>query len=200
MAGSRLSSRGGLRAGALPPAVRLSRQADALAAAGALVISTLPGLQSPAHAADWRTGWCQKDEGLSVVVDFGNEVAETIPPEGFLVRCLVGGVVSSTPENSRVAALQAVGLEVDADRSGYITSIGGVEEYSGDAMWWFFSGAVVPGPWDTGNNGIVTDGPNLNKASPARRHSSASPSPSPRRPGSRARARRSPARPGSARR
>lgn len=34
MAGSRLSLRGGLRGAALPPAVRLSRQADALAAAG----------------------------------------------------------------------------------------------------------------------------------------------------------------------
>ncbi|MBM9461773.1 hypothetical protein JK386_17920 [Nocardioides sp. zg-536] len=141
---------------------------SALAAVGALVISTLPGLVSPAHAADWRTGWCQKDEGLSVVVDFGNEVAETVPPEGFLVRCLVGGVVRSTPEHSRGAALQAVGLEVKADRSGYITSIEGVEEYSGDAMWWLFSGAAVPGPWDTGNHGIVTDGANLNKAFGAR--------------------------------
>ena len=34
MAGSRLSLRGGLRGAAVAPAVRLSRQADALAAAG----------------------------------------------------------------------------------------------------------------------------------------------------------------------
>ncbi len=142
---------------------------SALAAAGALVISTLPGMLSPAHAADWRTGWCQQDEGLSVVVDFGNEVADTIPAEGFLVRCLVGGVVeSSSPELSRVAALEAVGLSVESDRSGYVTAVEGIEEYSGDAMWWFFSGAAVPGAWDTGNHGIVANGPNVNKALGAR--------------------------------
>lgn len=141
---------------------------SALAAAGALVISTLPGMLSPAHAADWRTGWCQQDEGLSVVVDFGNEVADAIPAEGFLVRCLVGGVVESSPELSRVAALEAVGLSVEADRSGYVTAVEGIEEYSGDAMWWFFSGAAVPGPWDTANHGIVVNGPNINKALGAR--------------------------------
>ncbi len=140
----------------------------ASAVACALVISPLSGVLSPAHAASWHTGWCQEDEGLSVVVDFGNEVAETIPPEGFLVRCLVGGVVDTTPELSRVAALTGVGLEVEHDRSGYITSIAGIEEYSGDALWWMFSGAEVPGPWDSGNYGIVTDGPNINKAFGAR--------------------------------
>ncbi|MQW77304.1 hypothetical protein GHK92_15630 [Nocardioides sp. dk4132] len=143
-------------------------QKSALAAAGALVISTLPGMLSPAHAADWRTGWCQQDEGLSVVVDFGNEVADAIPAEGFLVRCLVGGVVEGSPELSRVAALEAVGLSVEADRSGYVTAVEGIEEYSGDAMWWFFSGAAVPAPWDTANHGIVVNGPNVNKALGAR--------------------------------
>ncbi|QCX28242.1 hypothetical protein [Nocardioides jishulii] len=143
----------------------------ALAAASALIVGPLVGT-APAQAdsdSDWRTGWCTQGEGLSVVVDFGAHEDPSIPAEGFTVRCLVGGVVETGGREPRVAALEAVGLEVRASGS-YIESIAGVEEeHTDDGMsWWFFSGAAVPGPWDTANYGIVTDGPNIDRAFGAR--------------------------------
>ncbi|WP_166139387.1 hypothetical protein [Nocardioides ochotonae] len=138
-----------------------------LASAGTLLITALTTGAAPAHAADWRTGWCVEDEGLSVVVDFGASTAATVPTEGWLVRCLVGGEIQADGRGTRVAALRAVGLGVEADRGGYVTAIDGVEEFDPDG-WWFFSGATVGGPWDTAYHDIVSDGPNLNKALGAR--------------------------------
>lgn len=143
----------------------------ALAAASALVISTLGGAVAVPALADpteWRTGWCAQDEGLSVVVDFGHEIGGAIPDEGYAVRCLVGGVVQRTSAGTRVDALRTVGFEVEA-QGEYVTSVEGVEEFSSDeAMWWFFSGAVVPEAWNTAEHGIVHDGSNVNKAFGAR--------------------------------
>lgn len=138
-----------------------------LASAGTLLITALTTLATPAHAADWRTGWCVEDEGLSVVVDFGASTAATVPTEGWLVRCLVGGEIQAGSQGTRVAALQAVGLDVEADRSGYVIGIDGVEEYDPEG-WWFFSGATIGSPWDTSYPDIVSNGPNLNKALGAR--------------------------------
>lgn len=117
--------------------------ATSLAASLALTVSALalPVLgAAPASAAPatdgWHSGWCKQDEGLTVVVDFGAE-----SERGWEARCRVGGQID-TSKSSRITALEAVGYDVRADRSGLIVEIGGVDAEAGDEyQWWMYSGS-----------------------------------------------------------
>ena len=157
--------------------MRSRTRALGLATALAVSASAVTALGLPAYASDedtdWRSGWCRQGEGLSVVVDFGDGAGDGIgagiPPEGYSVRCLVGGVIEPAGPNSttRINALVAVGHEVEY-RGSWISAIDGVEEWSGDATDWFFSGTQVPGAWDNNYPDIVTGGANIDKAFGAR--------------------------------
>lgn len=115
----------------------------ALATSLALSVSALalPVLVSTAASAapateGWHDGWCKQDEGLTVVVDFGEE-----SERGWEARCRVGGEIERTT-TSRITALEAVGYDVRADRSGLIIEIGGVDAEAGDEyQWWMYSGS-----------------------------------------------------------
>lgn len=112
-------------------------------------------LPPSAHAAEsWHHGWCAEDEGLSVVVDYGGIEDPSIPDTGWEARCLVGGQVDPGADTTRVAALKAVGLTVEASGS-YVEGINGVNEFDHGMSWWMFSGATVPGTWDANNYDIA---------------------------------------------
>jgi hypothetical protein len=134
----------------------------ALLSAAALV--TAVGLGGPvptARAATWHDGWCERGAGLSVVVDFGTASAPGLPVEGWLVRCLVGGVIDADGTSSRVYALQAVGLSV-SHSNGFVSGIEGVEQPADNSHYWIFSGADGDGVWDPSRfdlpNGSHVDG------------------------------------------
>jgi len=115
----------------------------ALSASLALLLSPLG---APAASADpatdgWRHGFCKEDEGLTVVVDFGDEADRD--PE---VRCQIGGDFDRG-DSTRVTALEAVGYEVTSGSSGLVTHIDGVGNPEG-YPWWMYSSTEGPVAWD----------------------------------------------------
>lgn len=115
-------------------------------ASACLLLGALTWIGSPASAADWHQGWCERGEGLSVVVDFGDSPDPDVPVEGFLVRCLIGGALDNPGGNARIVTFEAVGLEVTA-QNGLVTSIAGVAQDPAKAKYWMFAGAE-DGTWD----------------------------------------------------
>lgn len=80
---------------------------------------------APAHA-EVRDGWCKKDEGLAMVVDFSHLRAEHWPnSRGYVVQCIVN---PNLPENPASAALDATTFEHSPQNTGYVESILGLTQ------------------------------------------------------------------------
>lgn len=115
----------------------------ALASVLAMVLSMVGmATATAAPATDgWRHGWCSEDEGLTVVVDFGEE-----SERGWEARCRIGGTYEGTG-SSRLAAVEAVGYEVTLAPNGLIVRIDGVGNDMGMPEWWMYSGGQGLSGW-----------------------------------------------------
>jgi hypothetical protein len=115
-----------------PPSARSSAQASA---------------EPSAQAAESREGWCAKDEGLSVVVDFGADSAR-----GFEVRCLVGGDwgADQPGTDGRITPLQLVGYEVRTCCGGLVNYIDDVGNPTSSPQWWRYTFVADDSAWSDG--------------------------------------------------
>ena len=124
--------------------------------------TTAPPTEPPVEPETpvWREGWCARDEGMSVVVDF-SDIDEAWPavaqPSGWVVRCFQGSSIERLAGNSlREKVLVAVGLSYTTE-GNLVASIEGVRGTaspgSGDpSRYWHYiladlgAGATTWGP------------------------------------------------------
>lgn len=121
--------------------IRTVRGRGVVLAAGLALIFSMLGIASGTAApasAGWHEGWCQEDEGLSVVVDFGEHSDREVE-----TRCRVGGTYPDTG-NRRKDVLESVGYEVTVT-SGMVSHIDGIGD--GGSPWWKFSVSEGVGGW-----------------------------------------------------
>ncbi|VEI03410.1 Uncharacterised protein [Acidipropionibacterium jensenii] len=103
---------------------RLHREATgtALAVATGLALFSLPAV--PAQAMSVHDGWCVKDTGLAVVVDFSHTKASLWPnSRGYVVKCIVNPRITS---GARAAALNLTGIPHVTQSDGEVVSILGL--------------------------------------------------------------------------
>lgn len=103
-----------------------------------------------AHADDfsWRPGWCHRDEGIAIVIDF-----RTIPPSvwppgnhlGYDVRCLYG------PGIANLSLTSAISLFALPSYAGVPTTVGpsGLYEFWGIKGGFYGRAGSVEGGWGT---------------------------------------------------
>jgi hypothetical protein len=122
-----------------------------------LIATSVIGAPTAEAASRWREGWCKKDEGLSVVVDFSltdrAEWPDVAQPNGWIIRCYRGSSLARFVGDGRTQSLEAVGLDYKVDGSSMVTSIEGVYGIGVAGGFWFYSTANLGAGATTWNAG-----------------------------------------------
>lgn len=121
-----------------------------------LIATSVISAPTAEAASRWREGWCKKDEGLSVVVDFSltdpTQWPDVAQPNGWIIRCFRGSSLDRFVGDGRTQSLEAVGLSYKTS-SGLVSSIEGVYGIGVGGGYWFYSTANLGAGATTWNSG-----------------------------------------------